>query len=124
MDMNILLIEDDVDVSTMYGSRLEQERYKVTYSSTAQEALDALEEDVFDAVILDILLPGSNGIAVLQELQGYEDWRGIPVLVLSNVNVDDLDVGHHHLRDLGVHAYLIKIQTTPDDLLSAVRAAV
>ncbi len=120
--MNILLVEDDIDVSTMYGVQLEREEYGVRYARSAQEALDVLEEDKFDILILDILLPGSNGIAVLQELQGYEDWRTIPVIVLSNVTKDDLAVDARHLQDLGVQEYLIKMQTTPDDLATAVRA--
>lgn len=120
--MNILLVEDDRDVSTMYGTQLEREKHGVAYARSAQEALDVLEEDNFDILVLDILLPGSNGIAILQELQGYEDWRTIPVIVLSNVTKDDLAVDTRHLQDLGVQEYLIKMQTTPDDLVSAVRA--
>ncbi len=121
--MKVLLVEDDVDVSIMYGSQLELDKHTVTYVSTAQGALDALEDENFDVVVLDILLPGSNGIAVLQELQGYEDWRGIPVVVLTNVDMEDLDISRNHLNDLGVQEYLVKMQTTPDDLSSAVQAA-
>lgn len=121
--MKVLLVEDDVDISIMYGSQLELDKHTVTYVSTAQEALDALEDEDFDVVVLDILLPGSNGIAVLQELQGYEDWRGIPVVVLTNVDMEDLDISRNHLNDLGVQEYLVKMQTTPDDLSSAVQAA-
>ncbi|PSO44571.1 hypothetical protein BRC21_01185 [Candidatus Saccharibacteria bacterium SW_7_54_9] len=122
--VKVLLVEDDVDVSLMYGSQLELDQHGVTYARTAQEALDLMEEAGFDVVVLDILLPGSNGIAVLQELQGYEDWRGIPVVVLSNLDIKDLGVSENHLHDLGVRQYLVKMRTTPGDLSSAVTSAV
>lgn len=121
MGNNILLVEDDIDVRAMYGTQLERDGHGVAYACSAQEALDKLEESSFDILVLDILLPGSNGIAVLQELQGYEDWRSIPVIVLSNVTTDDLAVGTRHLQDLGVRKYLVKMQTTPNDLASAVQ---
>lgn len=123
--MKILFIEDDYEVGKMYATQLELEQHEVVTVRTAQEALDALEADRdYDAVILDILLPGSNGLAVLQEMQSYEDWRRIPVVVLSNVNPDDLTVRTQHLHDLGVRDYLVKMDTSPQDLATAVKTAV
>lgn len=120
--MNILFVEDDVDVSTMYATQLLLEENDVVHARTAQEALDLLDEDDFDLIILDMLLPGSNGIAVLQELRSYRDWRSIPVVVLSNVTPEDLEITEQHLEDLGVRDYLIKMETTPQDLAVCVKA--
>lgn len=120
--MRVLFIEDDVDVSEMYGAQLRIEDHEVTIVPTAQEAIDMLDRAGFDVIVLDILLPGSNGIAVLHELQGYEDWCEVPVVVLSNVTTDDLAVDPAHLQKLGVRNYLIKMETTPQDLATAVRA--
>lgn len=120
--MRVLFVEDDVDVSTMYTTQLLLEENDVTHARTAQEALDLLDEEEFDLIILDMLLPGSNGIAVLQELRSYRDWRNIPVIVLSNVTPDDLEVSEQHLKDLGVRDYLIKMETTPQDLAVSVNA--
>lgn len=117
----VLFVEDDLDIRTMYGQQLETENH-IVYAGSAQESLDVLEEADIDIVILDILLPGSNGIAVLQELQGYEDWRGIPVVLLSNITRDDLAVSDRHLRDMGVREHLIKMYTTPEDLAVTVRS--
>lgn len=120
----ILFVEDDLDIRTMYGQQLEAENQQLVYAGSAQEALDVLEEADIDIIILDILLPGSNGIAVLQELQGYEDWRGIPVVLLSNITRDDLAVSNRHLRDMGVREYLVKMYTTPEDLAVTVRSVI
>lgn len=120
--MKILFVEDDVDVGTMYATQLILEENDVQHVRTAQEALDALDEDEYDLIILDMLLPGSNGIAVLQELRSYRDWRSIPVVVLSNVTPDDLEVTDRHLKELGVSDYLVKMDTTPQDLAVAVNS--
>lgn len=122
--MKILFVEDDQDVSQMYGTQLRLDTHEVTEARTAQEAVDTLDEARFDALVLDILLPGSNGIAVLHELQGQEDWRDIPVIILSNVTTDDLAVDADHLRRLGVREYLIKMETTPQDLSAAINTLV
>lgn len=120
--MRVLFVEDDIDVGTMYATQLILEERDVVHVRTAQEALDALDEDDFDLIVLDMLLPGSNGIAVLQELRSYRDWRTIPVVILSNVTPDDLEVTNTHLKELGVSQYLIKMDTTPQDLAATVSA--
>ena len=122
--MKILFVEDDIDVGRMYAAQLKLEEHEVVTVRTAQEALDMLDEDEgFDVIVLDILLPGSNGIAVLHELQSYDDWRKIPVVVLTNVTIEDLDIGSKHLQDLGVKDYLVKMDTSPQDLAYAVATA-
>ncbi|MEX0748484.1 MAG: response regulator [Candidatus Saccharimonadales bacterium] len=120
--MRVLFVEDDIDVGTMYATQLLLEENDVTHARTAQEALDVLDDYEFDIIVLDMLLPGSNGIAVLQELRSYRDWRHIPVIVLSNMTPDDLEVTPRSLQDLGVAQYLIKMETTPQDLAAAVGA--
>ncbi|MEX0934603.1 MAG: response regulator [Candidatus Saccharimonadales bacterium] len=118
--MKILFVEDDVEIGTMYATQLVMEENDVVHARSAQEALDILDEYEFDLIVLDILLPGSNGIAVLQELRSYRDWRQIPVIVLSNITPEDLEVSDNHLKDLGVKEYLVKMDTTPQDLAETV----
>ncbi len=120
--MRILFVEDDVEIGTMYASQLLLEDNDVVHVRNAQEAIDILDEEEFDLIVLDILLPGSNGIAVLQELRSYRDWRQIPVIVLSNITPEDLQVSDSRLEELGVRKYLVKMETTPQHLASAVAA--
>lgn len=120
MSKRILMVEDDIDIGKMYASQLQINDHVVMQVRDAQSALDACDEYEFDVVVLDILLPGSNGLAVLQELRSYSDWRYTPVIILSNLTPDDLAVDDHHLEDLGVKKYLIKLHTTPQDLAAAV----
>lgn len=120
--MRILFVEDDIDVGTMYATQLILEENDVTHARTAQEALDLLDESEYDTIVLDMLLPGSNGIAVLQELRSYRDWRRIPVIVLSNMTPDDLQITEEQLVELGVVEYLVKMDTTPQDLAIAIES--
>lgn len=120
--MNVLLVEDDADIGRMYATQLLIDDHGVTQVRDAQSALDACDENDFDVVVLDILLPGSNGLAVIQELRSYSDWRHTPVIILSNVTPDDLATDDEHLSDLGVKKYLVKMETTPQDLAAAVQS--
>lgn len=122
MSKKILLVEDDIDIGKMYASQLQLGEHSVMQVRDAQSALDACDEYDFDVVVLDILLPGSNGLAVLQELRSYSDWRHTPVIILSNVTPEDLAADERHLDDLGIKKYLIKMETTPQDLATAVAA--
>lgn len=122
MSIKILLVEDDVDIGKMYATQLQLDDHSVMQVCDAQSALDACDQYEFDMVILDILLPGSNGLAVLQELRSYSDWRHMPVIILSNVTPEDLAADPRHLEDMGIKKYLVKMETTPQELAFAVQS--
>lgn len=118
--MKVLLVEDDYDLIDMYDTALSAAGYSVATVGNAQEALDYLENKKVDVVVLDLLLPGHNGLDVLHELRTYEDWRKLPVIILSNLNCEDVGISAEHLRELGVAKYLIKSQTKPHVLVQAI----
>lgn len=64
--MKILLAEDDVPLAKSLKMHLERKSYTVTWAVNGKEALAILAEDMHDAVISDIQMPGGNGIQLLQ----------------------------------------------------------
>jgi DNA-binding NtrC family response regulator len=65
----ILLVDDEKDFVEMLGLRLEEAGEKVTSTYSGQECLQVLEKKEIDVVILDILMPGMDGIATLKEIK-------------------------------------------------------
>lgn len=115
----LLLIEDDADLAEMYRLQLNHAGYIVIEAANAQAALDALDSQSIDAVILDILLPEYNGLGILHELRSYEDWRRLPVIVLSNLSQAELGLDKRLRTQLGVSAYLEKMRTEQHDLVAS-----
>ena len=63
--MHILVVEDDLKVATALKSGLEAEHYQVTVVHTGEEGFYLLNTETFDLVILDLSLPGRDGLEVL-----------------------------------------------------------
>lgn len=101
--MRLLLAEDEAALSKALVAILERNHYSVDAVFDGQAALDYLESDNYDGVILDIMMPKVDGITVLKTLRG----RGnlIPVLLLTaKSEVDDKVLG----LDAGANDYLAK----------------
>ena len=68
-DLRILIIEDSPTLAGLYQSYLETEQISVTVAETGQQALALLEGQIFDGILLDLLLPDMNGIEILKQIQ-------------------------------------------------------
>ena len=109
----ILLVDDEESIHLLYREELEGEGYKVHSALSGIEALQTFKIVSPDLVILDINMPGMNGIEVLRQIKKMNP--KIPV-VLSTAY-------HEYKQDLGVWAsddYIVK-SSNLDDLKAAVR---
>ncbi len=79
--MNLLVVEDDTRVADFLQRGLRAEGYRVSLASDGQAALAAIRTEVFSAVLLDVMLPGLNGIEVCQQLR--VDRNSVPILMLT-----------------------------------------
>lgn len=101
--MRILLVEDEVDLNDIISKRLDLAGYSVDSCFDGQSALDYISMADYDAIILDIMLPGLDGLAVLQKLR--QAGNLVPVLLLTaKDSVEDRVAG----LDTGADDYLVK----------------
>ncbi len=101
-----LLLVDDNDMNRdMFSRRLERLGYRVTEAVDGRPALDAMRAIPFDLVLLDIMMPGMDGYAVLREMQADSVLSRVPVIVLSAL--DDM-VSVVQAIELGADDYLPK----------------
>ena len=114
--MRLLLAEDELALSKALTAILERNNYSVDPVYDGEAALEYLEADNYDGVILDIMMPKVDGIAVLKEIRGKGNW--IPVLLLTaKSEVDDKVLG----LDAGANDYLTK-PFHSKELLARIRA--
>jgi len=84
---SILLIDDDRELSAMVSDYLAAEELNVTVTHTGEQGIDRFKSGHFDLVILDIMMPGINGLQVLQRIRQFS---AIPVIMLT-ARGDDVD---------------------------------
>ena len=114
--MRILVVEDETKVAQALKEGLEAEHYEVITAKTGEEGFFYAHAEVFDLVVLDLMLPGRDGIEVLTTLRR----RGLqtPVLILTARDaIEDRVLG----LDSGADDYLVKPFAFPE-LLARIRA--
>ena len=114
--MHILVVEDETKVARALSEGLAREGYEVTVARTGEEGYYLLDARSFDLVVLDLMLPGRDGMEILATLRSRD--RGIPVLILTARDaVEDRVVG----LDAGADDYLVKPFAFPE-LSARIRA--
>jgi two-component system, OmpR family, copper resistance phosphate regulon response regulator CusR len=116
--MRILVVEDERKLANVLASALSAEQYEVAIASDGDEGFARATTEAFDAVVLDLMLPGRGGLEILQALRHHR--IPTPVLILTaRDGVEDRVLG----LDLGADDYLVKPFALPE-LLARVRALV
>lgn len=114
--MRILLVEDEPDLNGLIVRKLKLEHYTVDSCLNGLDALDYLETEYYDAVILDTMIPGVSGIELLKKIQSQG--KKTPVLLMT---ADDTALDHVTNPELQVDEYLLK-PFALQELLRKVRA--
>ena len=115
MAQHILVVDDDAEIRSLLSDYLERNGFRVTGLPDGRDLMRTLEEQAVDLVVLDLMLPGVDGLTLCRELRGKSR---IPVLILSARGEDvDRIVG----LEMGADDYLVK-PFHPRELLARIRA--
>lgn len=101
----ILVVDDNPANCDLLARQLKRQSYTVTTATNAQQALRLLSAISYDLILLDVIMPGMNGIELLQQLKRHDDWRHIPVIMISAL--DEVD-GAVKCIELGAEDYVHK----------------
>ena len=116
---SVLCIEDDHFIADMYVHSLRKAGYSVDVIANGQEALEQAQRQVYDVILLDIMLPDKSGVEILETLR-KEDGSGLPLTkIIVTTNFDEPADDRAHLEKLA-DGYLIKADVTPSKLVELV----
>lgn len=116
MKKRILLTDDEPNIVLVVTKRLEIQGYEVLIARDGEEALKKAREMKPDLVLLDIMLPGVDGLNVCRILKADEATRNIPVILFSaRAQTWDKEAG----REFGANAYVEK-PFQPEELLATI----
>jgi CheY-like chemotaxis protein len=116
MSHTVLTIEDQPDIRRLIRMTLEFKGLSVLEAGDGQEGLALARQHQPDVILLDVMMPGMDGLAVRRALSADDKLRSIPVVIISALGRSaDVQAG----MDAGVHRYLVK-PFSPWELLDVV----
>ncbi len=114
----ILVIEDDEDIQTLISHNLSREGFKVTVSGNGTDGTNKLRQDSFDCVVLDLMLPGIDGLEICRQLKKDPDTQHVPIIMVTAKGEEsDIVAG----LELGADDYIVK-PFSPRVLVARVRS--
>jgi DNA-binding response OmpR family regulator len=114
----IILVEDEADLRIVYTTVLMKAEYDVQIAPDGDLALDLIKKLPWDLLILDIMLPKHDGLAIMKEISANNLKKG-KILMLTQLNNENI------IQDAfkyGADAYIIKSEITPGKLVDEVKA--
>jgi two-component system, response regulator, stage 0 sporulation protein F len=80
-DVRILLVDDEENIRFLFREELEEEGYQIDLASNGFEAIEKVKSSRFDLVVMDIKMPGMDGIQALNEIKNID--KDLPVILCS-----------------------------------------
>ena len=114
----ILLVEDEDFIRELYVRQLSKAGFEVKSAADGQTGLETLKNESFDLLLLDIMLPGMNGLQLLREFKTQNPASTMITILLTNLGQEAVIKEGF---ELGAQAYLIKASYTPDQVVSEVK---
>ena len=115
---HILVVDDEEDIQELVKYNLEREGYKVTCAGSGEHAVEIARREVVDMIVLDLMLPGIDGLEVTRTLKGRPETSAIPILMLSAKGEEaDIVTG----LELGADDYVPK-PFSPRELVARIRS--
>lgn len=115
----LLWVEDDRFLKDIITVRLANEGCLLLHAGDETDAMSLLQKERPDIILLDILLPGTDGFEILKKLKADPSTKDIPVILLSNLSQQaDIDKG----KQLGAVKFLVKSTVTLDEIIGEVKS--
>ena len=113
----ILMIEDEEIFIEMFGEKLKQEGYAVSFARNGAWGVKDALAGKFDLFIIDMVMPAMSGEEMIAKLKMEDNTKNIPIIMLS-ASVEDETA--KRVEAMGISAYFMKTQVTPSELVKKV----
>ncbi|KKS48018.1 hypothetical protein A3J20_06350 [Candidatus Gottesmanbacteria bacterium RIFCSPLOWO2_02_FULL_42_29] len=116
----ILVVEDEQYLRDLYVELLTEEGYTVDFAEDGQIGYQKILDNIYDLVLLDLIMPRMPGITLLKKLEeeNYDQKQKQKIVVLTNLGQENVIA---EAISMGVRGYIIKSDVTPDKILSEVK---
>lgn len=116
--VKVMVVEDDQMIMDMYVHKFEQEGFLVVSRDRGDGVLELAEKEKPDIILLDVIIPGLDGFAVLEGLKANPATKDIKVVMLTNLaQEEDKTKG----QQMGALGYIVKASKTPGEVVKQIR---
>lgn len=113
----ILLVEDDSFIADIYKKKFESSGFEVLNITNGRAVLKAVDDQRFDIILLDLVIPEMSGLEVLRELRGPRYPASLPIVIFSNLsNPEDRELA----VQLGANGFIPKTDFSPSQVVDEV----
>ena len=107
------MVDDDEALRQLYSAELITKGYQVVVASDGDEALEKAKTEKPNLILLDVMMPKTDGIVALTKIKQEPELKDIPILMLTNFGQENLV---KQAFDLGAADYLLKYKVTPAEM--------
>lgn len=115
--MKILLVDDDAFLRDMYATKFSEKGHTIDVAETAEMALSKLHDTEYDAVLMDMIMPGMSGVELLQRIT-TEKLGGEPECVMLSNQSEEQD--RVAALAAGAKGYIVKAELIPSEVVEEV----
>ncbi|OGL25810.1 hypothetical protein A3E49_01040 [Candidatus Saccharibacteria bacterium RIFCSPHIGHO2_12_FULL_49_19] len=116
----VLVIEADQVLAENLKLALRRAGHKAIWHQDLQAAIESVDEDSPEVIVMDLITAGHSGIEFLYELRSYSEWQSLPVVLYSSLAPQELLGLDQALEDLDISAFHYKPKSTLAEVISSV----
>lgn len=116
---HLLIVDDERYISDLWKLKFTKGGFQVDVVMNGDRALEKLNQERYDVILLDLRMPGKDGLAVLQERRSTQN-ADTPLYVVTSTEREDM---HKQALALGARKVLLKHCTSPQELMAEVESA-
>jgi len=116
----VVVIDDEQDIVTFLTTALLDNGFEVNFAEDAVKGMDIIREFKPDLICLDILMPGRTGMSIYHEIKEDENFRSIPVLIVSGLKKEEV-LKDMNFKELEPEDLYLEKPVSPDDFIANVK---
>lgn len=119
--LRLLLVEPDKTMGQTYLKYFQELGYQVSWAQTSEQALEVIDSEMPNIIILELQIPVHNGLELLYEIRSYSDWE--PIKIIINTSVKEFKLKQSMVyKQLKISKYLYKPDTGLEKLKLAIES--
>lgn len=119
--IHVLITEDNEDITVIYKAKLAAEGYDVSTASDGNAAFESIKKQMPDVILLDIIMPGMDGLEFLKKARKKEELKRVPIVIMTNLGQDE---DRAQCEKMGATKFFVKTEIDIDELSTIVKNVV